>query len=203
MVSRGPERRRAPPRSDGAGHGDTGWPAIGAHGAVSRHQPRRLRVLHELQQPQSGRARRQSARGGRVSLAADRATAAGGRPRAQINAARIRAVLSDPAARQPRERVGISAERDDSWTTLSRRGSGARAGAIRLARHSVSAILGRLPHCRELYRVLAGATASPARSSTLSTKGKHLDQRGACTVANCRNSDGRVSNNIGRVVIGE
>ena len=52
------------------------------------------------------------------------------------------------------------------------------------AHDSVSAVLGRLPDCRELYRVLAGTTASLARSRALSTKRKSLDEFSARTLAN-------------------
>ena len=41
------------------------------------------------------------------------------RSRAQTNATRIRSVFSDAAARQPRERVGIAAKRDDPGAIVS------------------------------------------------------------------------------------
>ena len=53
VVSRRGEGRRAASRSDGAGDGDARRAPVGARGAESRRQPRRVRLLHELQQPQS------------------------------------------------------------------------------------------------------------------------------------------------------
>ena len=100
----------------------------------------------------------------------------------QTDAPRIGAVFSDAPAREPPQRMGIAAERDDSGTIVSRGGICARASALRRSKNSVSAVLGRLPHCRELYRVLAGTTASPARSRALSAKRKNLDDSPACTL---------------------
>ena len=112
MVSRRRERRRAAPRSDGAGDRDARRASFGARRAESRRQPRRLRLLHQLQQPQSRRPRRQSARRDRLSLAEARAAAARRGTRAQTDAPRIGAVFSNAPAREPPQRVGVAAERD-------------------------------------------------------------------------------------------
>ena len=111
------------------------------------------------------------------------------------------AIFSNAPAREPSQRMGVSAERDDSGTIVSRRGIRARAGAFRRWQNSVSAVLGRLSNCRELYRVLAGTAASPARSRALSAKGKNLDDSPACTLEKRCNSHGRVSNRVWGVVI--
>ena len=71
VVSRGRGGRHAAARGDGARRPPAGQRRpVGADGAASRLQRWRIRVLHQLQQPQSGRADREPARVVRLSLAA-------------------------------------------------------------------------------------------------------------------------------------
>lgn len=201
MVSRRGKGRRAAARSDGARHGDARRAAVGAHRPESRREPRRVRVLHELQQPQSRRARREPAGRDRLSLARARAPAARRRASREIVAPRLGAIFSNTPAREPPERVGVSAERTHYRPIVSRRGICARANALWRSKDSVSAVLGRLSDCRKLYRVLAGTAASSTRSSALSKKRKHMDDFQAWTIENRCTSHVRVSNSVWAVVI--
>ena len=144
---------------------------FGADGAASRLQPRRVRLLHELQQPQGGRSLREPSRGVRLSLADDeRQVRVEGRVD-KLSRATNRSAISEPAAREPAQRVGVAAKREDSWTgRFWRRRSRASRRASRGKRHSMSAVLGRLSNCLKLYRVLAGTAVSASRSSGLSIK---------------------------------
>ena len=118
-------------RSDGARDGDAQRTPVSADGPASRIQPRRIRLLHELQQPQGRRARRESARGVRVSLAQTRAAGARRGTRRETVAPRIGAVFSETPAGKPAQRVGIAAERENSGTIVSRGRVRARASALR------------------------------------------------------------------------
>jgi hypothetical protein len=201
MVSRCRGGRRAAARSDGARNRNARRTTVGARRVESRRQPRRVRLLHQLQQPQVGRPGRQSSRSHRVSLAEARAAVSRRGTRAQIDAARIGTVFSNAPARKPSQRMGVSAERDHSRTIVSRGGIGARARAFRRWQNSVPAVLGRLPNCRGLYRVVGRTTPSPARSRALPAKGKNLDDSPAGTLGKCFGSHDRVSNSALGVVI--
>ena len=128
--------RRAAARSDGARDGDARRAPVGAHGAASRLQPRRVRLLHELQQPQGRRPGREPSRRDRVSLAAARAAGARRRARAEIDA---RANRSD-IFRRVRARAGSARGRlrrarrfrDDRFSKTSSRASQARFGDRRI-----------------------------------------------------------------------
>ena len=144
---------------------------------------------------------REPARGGGVSLAAHRASGAHRRKCAEADARGIRSLLPEPAAREPLERVGVSAERKNFRTIVSRRRVRARAIALRHGQDSVSAVLGWVQNCRELYRVLAGTAASAARSCGLYAKGKILGVFQGGTIEKSFISHDRVSSNTWRVVI--
>ena len=77
----------------------------------------------------------------------------------------------------------------------------ARRGALQREEHSLSAVLGWLPNCGKLYRVLAGTTPSPSRSLCFSTKRKFLDESPARTVEKSCKPHDRVSNCPWAVVI--
>jgi hypothetical protein len=202
VVSRGRESRRAAARSDCPGDGDARRPAVGAHGAASRLQSRRIRVLHQLQQPKSCRPLREPACCDRVSLAGDRTPGARGRPRRKTFPPRVGSIFSESPPQQSIERVGVATERTNFRTIVSRSGVQTGESPFCRSRHSVPAVLGRLSNCRKLYRVLAGTTVSTARSHRVSQERKNLDENPPWTLAGKSfRSDGGVSNCPLRVVI--
>ena len=134
--------------------------------AESRRQPRRLRLLHQLQQPQSCRPcsairARPLCFTGRCSSGKLRVE---GRVR-QTDAPRIGTIFSDAPARKPAQRMGVSAERGDSGTIVSRGGIRARAGALRRRQNiPCPPFWGGfriVANCIEFWQ---GQPASPARS---------------------------------------
>ena len=127
MVSRRGERRRAATRSDGAGDGDAQRAPLGAHRAASRRQPRRLRLLHELQQPQ-GRRPASAIRARRLCFTG---RCSSGRCASKDACSKLTrresdAIFSNAPARKPAQRMGVAAERGDFGTIVSRRGIRAR-----------------------------------------------------------------------------
>ena len=153
-----PPRAKAPPRC--------------AWSRIAGSAPRRGRLLHQLQQPQGRGSFRESARRARVSLALARAASAGRRPRREIIARGFGSIFSEPAAREPAQRVGVATKRDNLRTLVSRRRVRTRGRAIPRSKNSMPPFLGGLPNCRKLYRVLAGTATSTARSCPISQKRK-------------------------------
>ena len=93
-----------------AGDGRRARPAVGPHGAAARRRRPRLRLPHQLREPQGTRARRKPARGAVLSLAdARRADPHRGPGRAAAGR-RVGRVLRRPSARQPARRLVIAAE---------------------------------------------------------------------------------------------
>ena len=80
----------------------------------------------------------------------------------QVVAERVGSILSEPSAREPVERVGVTAERGDSRIARFSKRNLRRRVTVCGAENTVSAVLGWLSNCDKLYRILAGTTASPA-----------------------------------------
>ena len=178
-------RRRHPPvhalvgRGDGVagprgerddrGHRRCRRAARRAHGAAEGLRRARLRVLHELPEPQGTRTRRQRAGLPALLLAGARTPGPHRRRRGARERAGVGRVLPQPTAREPHRRVGVAAERGHQRQGLAARARG-RDGPAARRRSLASAALGRLPGGPVGHRVLAGA-AVPAARPPAATRG--------------------------------
>ncbi len=88
-------------------------PTRRAHRAAEGRRRERLRLLHELREPQGCRARAPSARRAAVPLGGARAAGAHRRRRRESRRGGIRRLFREPSAALPSRCVGVAAERAD------------------------------------------------------------------------------------------
>ena len=135
----------------------------------------RLRLLHQLREPQGTRDRRQPAGGAVLLLAVDRPA---GARRGTAGAARRRGigrVFRDAAARQAGRRLGVGAEPAARVARGARRRVHGDRRALRRTRRAAPALLGRLPPHARSHRVLEGRRVPAARPLPVHEKRRRLD----------------------------
>ena len=157
------------------------WPAVGPHGAESR---RSAAAASSSSRTTTAARPRSSSANPRAAVVfhwplLERQLRVEGRVH-KLTRRESERYFQTPAARQPHERVGIAAEREIPDERFLKKKFARAQERFGWKTHSVSAVLGRLPDCRELYRVLAGTAAPLARSCAFIAKRKRAGR--ACSL---------------------